>query len=80
MTNMHLKHKRFTEDMTDLVVSKEKLDRVLEVMNDFVEDLESRKTLEIAKQRIDEMRKDPSASVSEKEVDDYLRSRCVDVD
>ena len=65
--------------MAELIISEEKLNKVLVDFEVLLEDIASRQD-EIAKKRIADIRANPSIGKSEKELDDYLRKRGVKID
>jgi len=67
--------------MVNITISEEKFNKVLADVETLIEDVS---TLfdqdEIAKHRFAEIKKNPSIGKSEKELDDYLKKRGVEID
>ena len=67
--------------MGTITVSEEKFNKVMSDVEALIEDVSSLFDQdEIAKQRMQEIRANPSIGKSEKELDDYLRKRGVKVE
>lgn len=67
--------------MTTIMISEEKFNRVLSDVETLIEDVANLfEQDEIARQRIAEIKADTSIGKSEKELDEYLRTRGVKID
>ncbi len=67
--------------MEQVLISQEKLDRVLEDVKTLVEDMESLFDQDaIVKNRLSDIKRNPSIGKSEEELDDYLKQRGLEVE
>lgn len=67
--------------MTTITISEEKFNKVISDVEILIEDVASLFGQDdIAKQRINDIKKNPSIGKSEKELDEYLKKRGVKVD
>ena len=67
--------------MATMTISEEKFNKVIADVETLIEDVADLVNQdEIAKRRIAEIKSNPSAGKSEKELDDYLKKRGVKVD
>ena len=67
--------------MPNVVLSEEKLSKVLTDVEVLIEDVASLLSQdEVAKKRLSEVKANPSIGKSEQELDDYLKKRGVNVD